>query len=198
MQTILEYGIIRIKEELKLVSNLTQAYNKTKVGDEMKKKVLIFSAIVLLIILIVINFPIYRLTTFWGLHNFYSVEEIQKVMYIGTPWDRADAKDVMNLANQAFSDCGHSEVENENKYGKLSVYASSIETYPETVKTKYSLKLWSAHLGENEGYLWVYYSQEGLDIDGEMDYGSWNTPSLWKVQKDTKGNWVVTEIKEHP
>ena len=164
----------------------------------MKKKVVIFSAIVLLVILIVINFPIYRLTTFLGLHNFYSVEEMQKVMYIGTPWDRADAKDVMNLANQAFSDCGHSEVENENKYGKLSVYASSIETYPETVKTKYSLKLWSAHLDENEGYLWVYYSQEGLDIDGETDYGSWNIPSLWKVEKDAKGNWVVTEIKEHP
>ena len=68
----------------------------------MKSKVAIFSAIVLLIILIVINFPIYRLTTFLGLHNFYSWEEMQKVMYIGTPCDRADAKDVMNLANIAF------------------------------------------------------------------------------------------------
>jgi len=167
-------------------------------GDDLKKKVAIFSAIVLLIILIVINFPIYRLTTFLGLHNFYSWEEMQKVVYIGTPWDLADAKDVMYLANKAFSDCGNSEVENEKKYGKLSEYASSIESYPETVKTKYSLKLWSAHLGKNEGYLWVYYSQEGLDINGEIDYGGWNIPSLWKVRKDAKGNWVVTEIKEHP
>ena len=167
-------------------------------GDLVKKKIAIFSTIVIFIILIAINFPIYRLTTFLGFHNFYSWEELQKVMYIGTPWDRADVKEVMNLANQAFSDCGHSKVENENKYGRLSVYASSIETYPETVKTEYSLKLWSAHLGENEGYLWVYYSQEGLDINGETDYGSWNTPSLWKVEKDAKGEWVVTEIKEHP
>lgn len=164
----------------------------------MKKKVTILFATVLFIILIITNFPIYRLTEFLGLHNFYSWEEMQKVMYIGTPWDRADAKDVMNLANRAFSDCGHSEVENENKYGKLSVYASSIESYPETVKTKYTLKLWSAHLNENEGRLWVYYSNEGLDKNGELDYGSGNKPSLWKVKKDAEGNWIVTEIKEHP
>ena len=56
-------------------------YNTRKAGDEMKKKVLIFSAIVLLIILIVINFPIYRLTTFLGLHNFYSWKEMQKVIH---------------------------------------------------------------------------------------------------------------------
>ena len=123
----------------------------------MKKKVVIFSAIVLLVILIVINFPIYRLTAFLGLHNFYSVEEMQKVMYIGTPWDRADAKDVMNLANQAFSDCAHSEVENENKYGKLSVYASSIETYPETVKTKYFLQMIKDFYRSQILYRKVYY-----------------------------------------
>ena len=167
-------------------------------GDDLKKKIAIFSTIILLLILFVINFPIYRLTTFLGLHNFYSWEEMQKVVYIGTPWNRADAKDVMNLANKAFSDCGNSEVENEKKYGKLSEYASSIESYPETVKTKYSLKLWSAHLGKNEGYLWVYYSQEGLDINGEIDYGTWNIPSLWNGKKAVKGNWVVTEIKDHP
>lgn len=164
----------------------------------MKKKVAIFSTIVILIILIVINFPIYRLTTFLGLHNYYSWEEMQKVMYIGTPWDRAAAEDVMNLANKAFSDCRHSKIENENKYGKLSVYASSIETYPDAVQTEYSLKLWSAHFGEKEGYLWVYYSQEGLDNNGEMVFESVGVASLWKVNKDAKGNWVVIEIKEHP
>ena len=39
MQTILEYGTIRIKEELKLVSNLTQAYNKPKAVVFLVKKV---------------------------------------------------------------------------------------------------------------------------------------------------------------
>ncbi len=133
-----------------------------------------------------------------GISDYYSKDELQKIIYIGTPWDRADAKDIMNLANEAFSDCGHSEVENEKKYGKLSVYASSIETYPETVKTEYSLKLWSAHLGKSEGYLWVYYTREGIDKNGEVDFGSWKIPSLWKVKKDVNGIWIVTEIKEHP
>ncbi len=163
-----------------------------------KKKLIIFSAIILALIFLVVNFPVYRLINFTGISDYYSDEELRMVMYIGTPWDRAEAKDVMDLANEAFSDCGHSETENESKYGKLSVYASSVEYYPETVKTKYSLKLWSAHLGKEEGYLWVYYSREGIDKNGEMDHGSWRVPSLWKVKKDANGIWIVTEIKEHP
>lgn len=163
----------------------------------MKKKATIFFVIALIIIL-AINFPVYRLVALSGfIPDFYSQEEIRKVMYIGTPWDRSDAKDVMELANQAFSDCGNSEAENDNKYGKLSRYASSSDIYPETVETKYSLKLWSAHLSKNEGYLWVYYSQEGINAEGETDYGSFGIPSLWKVEKDANGKWVVTEIKEH-
>ena len=164
----------------------------------MKKKVVFFSVVALFII-IVINFPIYRLLTFPGyMRNFYSQEQIRQVMYIGTPWDRAAVKDVMNLAKEAFSDCGHSEDENDKKYGALSMYASSTDIYPETVKTKYSLKLWSVHLDDNEGYMWVYYSQEGINAEGETDYGSWRIISLWKVEKDTDGNWVVTDISEHP
>lgn len=164
----------------------------------MKKKAIIISVIALLIILVV-NFPVYRLIVLSGfLPDYYSKEEIQKAMYIGTPWDRAAVKDVMELANQAFSDCGHCEAENDNKYGELSRFASSSDIYPETVKTEYSLKLWSAHLGETEGYLWVYYSQEGITAEGETDYGSYAIASLWRVERDTDGKWIVTDIKEHP
>ena len=46
--------------------------------------------------------------------------------------------------------------------------------------------------------MWVYYSQEGINAEGETDYGSWRIISLWKVEKDTDGNWVVTDISEHP
>ncbi len=160
----------------------------------MKKKL----AIVLILILVVVNFPVYRLIYFMGFPDYYSRNEILKVLYIGSPWDRAQARDVMDLANEAFRDCGHSETDNEAKYGKLSKYASSIETYPETVEMEYSLKLWSAHLGKNEGWLWVYYSETGLDKDGEIDHGSWNVASLWNVEKDKNGAWMVTDIKEHP
>ncbi|MBR2876569.1 MAG: hypothetical protein IKC01_05480 [Clostridia bacterium] len=164
----------------------------------MKKKVGFFSALVLLIIL-VINFPVYRLLAFPDyMQNFYNNEQIKQVMYIGTPWDRAAVREVMDLAKEAFSDCSHSEDENDKKYGELSMYASSTDIYPETVKTKYSLKLWSVHLDDNEGYIWVYYSQKGINSDGETDYGSWRVPSLWKVEKDAKGIWAVTEIIEHP
>lgn len=163
----------------------------------MKKKVGFFA--VALFIIIVINFPIYRLLAFPGyMRNFYSQEQIKQVMYIGTLWDRAAVREVMNLAKEAFSDCGHSEDENYKKYGELSVYASSTDIYPKTVKTKYSLKLWSVHLDDNKGYMWVYYSQEGINKDGEMDYGSWGILSLWKVEKDADGKWMVTDIREHP
>ncbi len=163
----------------------------------MKKKILV-SAVSVGLILLIINFPVYRLLKFRNHSNYFSKDEIQKAIYIGTPWDRAQSKEIMDLANKAFSDCGHSKDENSRKYGKLSYYASSTDYYPETVKTNYSLKLWSAHLGKNDGYLWVYYSKKGLDKNGNVDYASLEVVSLWKVEKNQNGTWEVTEIKEHP
>lgn len=43
---------------------------------------------------------------------------------------------------------------------------------------RHILKLLSAHFEYDEGLLWVYYSREGLDRNGEVMVGSWEVQSL--------------------
>ena len=62
---------------------------------------------------------------------------------------------------------------------------------------EHSLELWSAHLGKDEGYIWVYYSSETFNHDGSIAHGSRNIPSLWKVERNDSGEWVVVQIREH-
>lgn len=140
-------------------------------------------------------FPVYRLAQVGGT-SYYSAGEIAGLAYIGSGADRAQAQAVLRLADAAFHDCRHTDEENEALYGLLSRYATDLERGASY--TNHSLELWSAHLGENEGYLWVYYSVEAVDAAGNTVCGSWNIPALWTVEKDDTGTWVVTHIKEHP
>lgn len=62
----------------------------------------------------------------------------------------------------------------------------------------YSLELWSAHLGDAEGYIWVYYSMEAIDSNGDTVHASSHCEALWKVEKNENGVWEVVSIREHP
>lgn len=105
---------------------------------------------------------------------------------------------VMRLADKAFSDVWHTSTENEAAYGLLSRYATDTDYYGDLAFNEHSLELWSAHLGEDEGWIWVYYSSETFDHDGNIACGSWGIPSLWKVEKNDADEWVVVPIREHP
>ena len=140
-------------------------------------------------------FPVYRVMQVNAL-SYYSSAEIGKLLYIGSSSDRVAAQAVLRQADEAFGDCRHSDSENEEKYGLLAKYAISEERGASF--TVHSLELWSAHLGLYEGYLWVYYSWEAFGANGETIAGSYNIPSLWKVQKNDSGAWTVVDIKEHP
>ena len=48
-----------------------------------------------------------------------------------------------------------------------------------------------------DGYMWINYTYEGYDVNGEHTYGSWKIPSLWKIHREN-GNWKILEIKEAP
>lgn len=61
-----------------------------------------------------------------------------------------------------------------------------------------SLELWSAHLNDADGYLWVFYSSKALDEQGSMISESKNISSLWRVEKDETGQWRVVSVKKHP
>ena len=145
-------------------------------------------------------FPVYRILDIGPLTagNYYSGEQISKALYIGSLSDRREAQAVLRLADQAFHDVQHTRVENEEKYGLLARYATDTDSYGDTAFNEHSLELWSAHLGKDEGWIWVYYSSETFHHDGSLAHGSRNIPSLWKVERNDSGEWVVVQIQEHP
>ena len=130
--------------------------------------------------------------------NYYSNEQIAKALYIGSASDRREAQTVLRLADKAFMDVRSTRAENEEEYGLLSRYATPTDSYGDTAFNEHSLELWSAHLSEDEGWIWVFYSSETFRHDGSTTNGSWRVPSLWKVEKNDTGEWVVVEIHEHP
>lgn len=145
-------------------------------------------------------FPVYRIVDIgpMTMGRYYSGDQIAKALYIGSAADRREAQAVLRLADQAFHDVQHTSVENEVRYGLLARYATDTDSYGDTAFNEHSLELWSAHLGKDEGWIWVYYSSETFDHDGRAACGSWHVPSLWKVERNDSGEWVVVQIREHP
>ena len=142
-------------------------------------------------------FPIYRMIAVGGT-SYFSSSEIAKLAYIGSGRDRAEAQSILRQADAAFHDCKHTSAENEELYGMLSRYATDADRRNDVSFVNHTLELWSAHLDDTEGYLWVYYSYEAINSEGQVISGSKNIPALWKVAKDDTGEWVVISIKEHP
>lgn len=111
-------------------------------------------------------------------YNIYGKEQIIKALYIGSLSERKEAKAVLNLAEKAFRDVSHTRDENLEQYGLLSRYATSKDEYCDVSINKYSLKLWSAHLDEDAGWIWVHYSSKAFDQEGKIIRSSQKIPSL--------------------
>ncbi len=141
-------------------------------------------------------FPVHRLLQVYTPYHFYTNAEISKLLYIGTNADRCAVAPIMEQANAAFHDWGHTKEENEQRYGLLARYAQYNTTPPPI--HQYDLRLWSASLGETKGCMWVYYTDASLDKYLNPISGAWNVPSLWYVEKNAAGQWEVVEINEHP
>lgn len=160
----------------------------------------VIAGIFIIVCVLLHFFPVYRIVDIGSMTmgNYYSSDQIAKAFYIGSASDRREAQAVLRLADQAFNDVQHTSVENEEKYGLLARYATDTDSYGDTAFNEHSLELWAAHLGKDEGYIWVYYSSETFNHDGSIAHGSRNIPSLWKVERNDSGEWVVVQIREHP
>ncbi len=160
----------------------------------------VISGVFIIVCVLLHFFPVYRIVDIGSMTigNYYSGEQLAKALYIGSASDRRDAQAVLRLADQAFNDVQHTSVENEEKYGLLARYATDTDSYGDTAFNEHSLELWSAHLGKDEGWIWVYYSSETFNHDGSIAHGSRNIPSLWKVERKDGGEWAVVQIREHP
>ena len=151
---------------------------------------------VLLIALLINWFPVYHVVQVW-FPSYYTTGEISKLVFRGAPQDLIIASKIMDEAEDACEELGLTRAEAEEKYGLLSRFCHNIDSYPDVVDEWHEMKLWSAHFDLTEGWMWVYYSQEGLDEKGEVTTGSWRIPSLWYLQPDETGQWQVVHIKEH-
>lgn len=162
-----------------------------------KKKWLIF----ILIILLLYVFPIYHLIP-TNVYNVYSEKELSYLLFRGRISHHMQVRDIIDKAEKAFGETDISEEEAAEKYGLLSRYCYTNESYEDVVKENHNLRVWSVKLGMNEaeydGYIWCCYSQEGMNEEGVTITGSKNVPALWCLEQDEQGTWDVAEIKEMP
>lgn len=185
-----------------------QKENGAKALIEVKKKlrrksvmaVSITAACIIGIVFLISIFPIWRIVHIGPktMGNYYTRAEIGMALNIGSASDRSEAQSVLRLADKAFNDVHHTDAENEAEYGLLARYATGTDNYPDAASNEHSLELWSAHLDKDGGWIWVFYSSETFNYDGSTACGSWRVPSLWKVEKNDKGEWMVVQILEHP
>lgn len=181
-------------------TNAESALPLKKVKKALRKKkwitIGIAAASVLLIVCLLHYFPVYRLTSVSGVSSYYDSKELSMLVSIGSKSDRTTAQSVLRKADEAFHDLTHTREENEEQYGPLARYATTVDR--NGAFSEYTLELLSAHLGEKEGYLWVLYTDKVFDVEGDIICGSSHVASLWEVQKDEMGEWNVVSIKEHP
>ena len=149
----------------------------------------------LAVILVLCSFPLYRIATL-DTSSYFTSKELSMLAYVGTPSDRRIGQDVLKNADTAFSDISHSQEQNKEMYGLLSRYTTPLERG--AIDEKHSLKLLSAHFDSDSGYMWVYYSAASYDANGKPISQSSDIPSLWSVEKNEAGDWVVVGINEHP
>ena len=156
-------------------------------GLSRKRKIGLACAAVCLVIFgtLLYNFPVYQVGLTCG-DKYFDREDLLLLCFRGTPGDRRAAEKILDQGRAALEDREtRCDIYGENdprraKYGELW----RLVTGPDQ-PAKYKLKLLSAHLGVNEGKLWICYSR---------GTGGRNEVELWTVQK-IDGEWVVVDTQ---
>lgn len=176
----------------------TQTLQTTKCQNRRKiLKVGIAVGLAVCLLMAVCYVPLGHLIHVWNM-DYHTIGEVAALFTAGSHEDRRQAQPIMDLAEEAFSSMGMTEAEAGNAYGKLSRYTYNKDIYADVAAERHTLELLSAHFEYSEGLMWVYYTQEGLDWNGERTTGSFRVESLWKLCKGEDGKWYVYDIKEHP
>ena len=63
--------------------------------------------------------------------------------------------------------------------------------------SKLSIKMLTCLINGEEGHLWVGYSHNMYDSEGDLLRSSGVSRSLWYIKKENE-TWKVTSIREHP
>lgn len=164
-----------------------------------RKKTIVVTLVILLMVYL---FPVWHLIPVTAV-DFYSAYDVSYLLFRGLPTNRIQVSNIIDTAETAFSDIESTENEAKEKYEVLSRYATASDDYRGAITENHKLRIWSVILNpsptaEYRGYMWVYYSREVLDKDGNVVRGAWRVPALWYLDKDDHGEWYVKDIKEGP
>lgn len=123
----------------------------------------------------------------------YFGDDYKQIVYPTSISDYITAKEILKEADNALSTITNFETA-EKDFGELGYLCV---TDDDAVTEKHKLKFVAADFSGDNGYIWVKYSSEAYDKDGEVTSGSWDILSRWELEKkDNK--WVVVSRKEHP
>ena len=123
----------------------------------------------------------------------YFGNEYKQIIYPTSISDYITAKKILKEADNALPTITNDETA-EKDFGELGYLCV---TDDEAITEKHKLKFIAANFSGDSGYIWVKYSSEAFDKDGEVTFGSWGILSRWELEKKDN-QWVVTSIKEHP
>lgn len=160
----------------------------------MKKKIIRIMIIVIVSLLLIglIRATCVYIGNLPGNKAFFE-DEYAQIIYPTSMSDYLIAKAVLKEAEEAFSTITDDETAYE-AFGKLGSFCI---TDSDAVREMHNLDFIAANFSNDSGYIWVKYSSEAYDKDGEVTFGTWDILSRWELEK-VEDKWVVTSIKEHP
>jgi hypothetical protein len=112
-----------------------------------------------------------------------------------TAQEKEDIAQVLTVAKYVFNYTG-SQANADKNVGALDNYYHFYEEF-EATSVKYKIKLVTTWNNGETGYIWVVYSVEGFDKNGNGVYGSWDVLSRWEIEMKNN-RWEVVQIDEAP
>lgn len=159
------------------------------------KKNLVRISIIVGILLLVFIFG--RGIYFYGMYSSpnekYFGNQYKEILHIMSFQDKIKANEIMRKVDSAFSFIGESDAA-DSIYAELSRYCVTDE---DAVRENHNLRLVTAELDKETGYIWFVYNQKAFDGNNQITSGSSDILVRATVIK-TDDEWKVIDTKEHP
>jgi len=168
----------------------------------MNKKILILLVIIIIVLIcfVILNklfaqdilYQKYRAKH----ERFFGEETYSEIKYKYSKQEKNVANDILKVADEAFSYIG-SKSEMPDKFNALKHYCIDKELYENATKEKHTIKLVTIKIEDNNGYMWVVYSNSAFDDKGDLQCGSGNILTRWTIEKEND-KWIVVDWSEAP
>lgn len=128
-------------------------------------------------------------------------DRYDEINYSCFPEDKEELEPVLKLAEKAFSAFPKNEKEAKKEFGELYLYTN----YPDDpdnpdekpVTENHEIHFITGKANGDSGYIWLNYSRENYNADGEQLEGSADINTRWELKKKN-GEWTVTSTLEAP